>query len=421
MSNPTPTKLSGHALLGQVYISKHPQTMYAREQWYRYDGTQWLPIHDLEIEREIWDTLPRAKSANTMRGVKTYIRSHLRIDSERLDADPNVINLENGIFDLSKTKLFPHNESEYLTTKLAFGYDPAAKCSMWQHYLDTTLVSPHKHDKDRELIAFLQEAIGYSLTTDVSQHVMFWCYGEGANGKGTLFHVIEKLLGTGAQALNLNILRKEQYQLALLAGKRVALCSESNAKGNMVDDAVVKALVAGDRLLVRMIQREPFELEPKCKLWWSMNRLPVVEDTSYGFWRRVRVIPFNRVFKDLDIIPDLKEKLFAELPGIFNWAIEGLLRLRTRGSFTLPTQVARITRQYQTESNPVEMFVKESLKRVLGEDVQSAEVYNSYRVWCSDGGYRALDARELKRELALLHIYSRHRNTGTVYLDVRFK
>ncbi len=174
-----------------------------------------------------------------------------------------------------------------------------------------------------------------------------------------LFHVLEDLAGTSATPFNVNLLKRDRYQLADLAGKRIALCSEANSWDNVVEDGDVKALIAGDRMNVRQIREKPFTLEPKVKLWWSMNRLPAVVDTSGGFWRRVMVIPFNRSFERHERILNLSEQLHDELPGIFNWAMAGLQRLRNNGGFSIPQQVADQTAEYQHESNIVQLFVED--------------------------------------------------------------
>jgi phage/plasmid-associated DNA primase len=55
----------------------------------------------------------------------------------------------------------------------------------------------------------------------------------------------------------------------------------------------------------------------------------------------------------------LVDKLTAELPGIFNWAIEGLRRLRCRGRFTDPALCREALETYRTESNPARAFLQE--------------------------------------------------------------
>jgi putative DNA primase/helicase len=212
-----------------------------------------------------------------------------------------------------------------------------------------------------------------------------------------------------------SLLKRDRYQLADLAGKRVALCSEASSWDNVVEDGDVKALVAGDRMNVRQIRERPFVLTPKVKLWWSMNKLPAVADTSDGFWRRVMVIPFNRSFARHERILDLKDMLFNELAGIFNWAMEGLQRLQANGQFTIPAQVAQQTQEYQAESNIVKLFIDDECKEDDAEEVKSSALYNAFKDWCRQNGYKAYSSRSFKRELETLAFFAVRRASGVYY------
>jgi len=276
---------------------------------------------------------------------------------------------------------------------------------------------------DPQLIAFIQEAMGYSLTTDIKRHVTFWCYGEGANGKGVLFHVLEQLAGSSAIPFNVDLLHREQYQLADLAGKRIALCPEADTSG-VVEDAIIKALVAGDSLQVRQIRREPFTLRPTVKLWWSMNKLPTVTDTSVGMWRRLRLIPFNADFEKRDRakrIDNLRELLLDELPGIFNWAMEGLARLESNGAFTYVQQVEELTATYRKESNTILTFVEEACDVDHSYNIGSNLIYTRYKEWCTDNGYKSYNARNFKTEMERLGYYYRRANVARVFDGLRLK
>ena len=213
------------------------------------------------------------------------------------------------------------------------------------------------------------------------------------------------------------MLKRDYYQLAGLAGRRIALCTESSATKNLVEDAYVKAIVAGDEMPVRMIYKDPFMLEPRVKLWWSMNALPAVADTSEGFWRRMCVIPFNREFKKNERILDLNERLETELPGIFNWAMDGLRRLHDRGRFVEPAQVRTQTDQYRKESNPVAQFVEEEC--YIEEDphgqTQSSQIYEAYSDFCKRCGYKPLSIKNFKHELERLGHYAVRRSAGVYY------
>lgn len=416
-----------HGALGERYVYEHgDETMYARGSWYRWNGRVWRLVEDAFIYREIWALLAQAQAdgeanatRNNVEGTYQYAQAHLYVADDALDAIPQAVTLLNGIYDLNIGFLMKHAANYRLTTILPFEMDDTATCPVWEHYLRTTFVKPDRlYEPDDELIAFVQEAIGYSLSADVSHHVSFWCVGEGANGKGVLFHVLEKLLGDAAVPIDFGAMRHDRYQLALLAGKRAALCAESDSYDGVVKDAVYKQLVAGDSMRVRQIYEKPFILYPTAKLWWSMNRIPDVRDSSGGFWRRIRIIPFNRTFEEDERIIDLKEQLDQELPGIFNWALRGWERLQWEKAFTVPDQVRNVTNEVRDEANELAAFIEENCYELSGAAVQSSVFYTAYAKWCKSQGFVPRNARQLKREMLALGYAATRRNTGWHYLNI---
>lgn len=428
--------------LGRIYIRLYcKNTLFARGQWYRYATGVWSTIPDFEIDVEVWKLLEAHESAphfikpkKTMHSsVLAYIRAYLSISEDKLDAYPNLINLRNGIYNLDTNQLIPHDSTLLLTSQLPFEYDPAAIAPMWTAYVLTTFVDKTGQVPDPELVSFMQEIIGYSLTTDISHQIMFWCIGEGENGKGVLFHVLTQLGGTSAIYLDLNILRREKYQLANLVGKRIALCSEANTRDNLVEDGPIKALVHGDPYPVRQIRREPFTLYPQTKFWWSMNRMPVVVDTSHGFWRSMRPIPFNKIFSDSDRIIDLKEKLNKELSGIFNWALIGLYRIRQNGKFSPCRQIDTLRGELQTESNTILLFLNDEMECtwmtpgnypahiVDSFEESSKTVYARYVEWAKSNGYKPMSDRSLKVEMEGLKCYYKAGTNKRVYTRIKLR
>lgn len=421
----TPTEIA------RMYISRHwNNVMFTRDLWHHYSNGVWNECPDLVQEHHFWNLLEEYEnmhqcrpSVNVYNSTMRRCRARLYVREEQVDASHDLINLANGVYNMTDGNLYPHKPEYYMTTQLPFNYDPQAQAEMWNLYILTTFVKPHTTEHDPELAAFVQEAMGYSLTTSVEYHVAFWCYGEGANGKGVLFHVLEELAGNAAVPLNVSLLRykRDTYQLADLAGKRIALCSEASASDSLVEDAIVKALVGGDTLRARQAYGKGFVLHPVVKLWWAMNKLPAVADTSYGFWRRTRVIPFNRRFKERERILNLKEQLSLELPGIFRWAMEGLKRLNKRGHFDIPSQVRLATEKYKKESNPVAMFVDDECITGQGKEVQSSVIYSGYTEWCKSNGHKRLSQVRFKSEMERLKFFAYRKTAGVFFEGVAMK
>jgi putative DNA primase/helicase len=93
------------------------------------------------------------------------------------------------------------------------------------------------------------------------------------------------------------------------------------------------------------------------------------------------------------------EKLKSELPGIFNWAIEGFWRLRQQGHFT-ESQVSRqALDDYRLESNPAKGFLLEHCVADANSTEPCANVYDLYRRAVGLDGLRPLDAKQFGKEV----------------------
>lgn len=412
----TQTETKSQAVMARAYLAKHAlDTMYTRSQWYRWNGKVWGTIHESLISRELKGYLHTGYTFSVLRQVRSLIEIDAFQPPDTMDSNDEMINLNNGIYHLGKNVLYPHHPDHHITTILPFDYDPKAKCPTWQRYLRSTFVLENG-EPDCEMAALVQEAIGYSLTTSTKHQIMFWCYGDGNNGKGTLFYVIKELLGSGRMELNVNSFYHNHYQLALLAGKRVATSAEVNGADKLAEDATIKALVAADPITVRMIMEKPFEMQPTVKLWWSMNKLPPIDETSEGVWRRIRIIPFTKKFTGSEIILDLKDRLKAELPGIFNWAIEGLKRVIANNAICIPTRAAEVKAEYKHESNVVEVFVDEMCTRDPHESTPRPALYAEFRKWSIENGYKLRSSAVMGQELKRLGIHT-HKSNGAIVCD----
>lgn len=415
-----------HLEIAEQYMMLHADdTLYARADYHRYENGVWAVFPETFFQREVKRILEYLEkkhggsfSSGQQSSICEFIRQDIAVRDDKLDKNPNLINMQNGTFCIEKQQLLPHDPKDYITTQLPFDYDPYAICPTWVWFLRTSLVEPGpnvfgKWDHDEKLIDFVQEAIGYSLTAGMNHHKMFWCLGEGSNGKGVLFHILQALGGSAATAFNLDMLNQNwnTYHLAELAGKRLIYCTEVKRDFDFSGDAMLKALTGGDNIQVRRIREQPFVMNSIGKLWISLNDFPHVKDTSHGFWRRVSIIPFNRTFTEVDADPELKEKLMDELPGIFNWAMAGLRRLHQNESFTESQQVIEYTARYKLESNAVALFVEDCCDvDKTNDDLYTTitPLYRAYKDWCSENNYRPFSRKNFKREIERMgHIEKR--------------
>src|SRR5262249_50802118 len=154
---------------------------------------------------------------------------------------------------------------DYLTKLVPYEYDEKATCPKWLAFLERVVPDP-------DVRAFLQRAVGYSLTADVGAQVFFFFYGLGANGKSTFLVVIQKMLGIDfaiQAAPELLLSRKERghpTDQADLFRVRLAVCTEIGA-GRSFDEVMIKRLTGGDRLRARRMREDFWEFSPTHKIW----------------------------------------------------------------------------------------------------------------------------------------------------------
>jgi phage/plasmid-associated DNA primase len=80
----------------------------------------------------------------------------------------------------------------------------------------------------------------------------------------------------------------------------------------------------------------------------------------------------------------------GELPGVLNWALEGLRRLRAHGwRFTAPAASAAALEEHRRESDPARTYLLEHYEADAGAGpVPADEIYLAYTLWCDRNGHR---------------------------------
>lgn len=356
------------------------------------------------------------RSRNRVVSVESMAQAQRAISADQLDT-ANVLNLKNGTFDLDKLELRPHSREDYLTSILPYDYDPNATAPRFEQFLSEVLVKEDDTKTvDDELCALVQEAMGYSLTNDMSQQAMFWLSGMGSNGKSVLINTLKSLVGDKAFSLNFGLLGTTDgnYRLAELAGKRIAFCTESPKDGTTAEE-LMRQLADGSIIDARPIRGTPVQFNSTVKIWWSMNDRPRIKDTTYAFWRRLKLIPFHRIFKDSEKDIHLESKLKAELPGILNFALDGLQELRHKGTFTKSAAMDNAIAEYKTESNPVAQWVEDCTTPTDKPLTAADTLYASYSAWCTKSGRFPYNATGFGKEVKRLGVNHKRVTSGIVY------
>jgi putative DNA primase/helicase len=246
---------------------------------------------------------------------------------------------------------------------------------------------------DADRIALLQEFFGYALvhTTDAQRCLIL--IGEGGNGKSVVLAGLHALLG----AENVSTVPLEDF------GRRFAMAQTLGKLANIVAEVgeldrtaegTLKAFVSGDRMSFERKGKDPFTARPTARLVLSTNNLPRFADKSEGVWRRLCLVPFNRRVLEEERVPGMDKPEWwlqhDEVPGILNWALDGLKRLRANGMrFTEPASCRAALEAHRRESDPCrEFLIEHYAPDDNGQPLRTAEVYGTYTAWCQENGHK---------------------------------
>jgi putative DNA primase/helicase len=309
----------------------------------------------------------------------------LAVTRDRLDANPLELNVANGILDLRTSTLRPHRPDAYATKLAPVQYDSGAECRQWLRFLSRVF------DGDAPLIAYLQRAVGYSLTGKTGEDVLFLLHGSGANGKSTLLEVLRLVMGEYAAcaAFDTFVQRRgdggPREDIARLDGARFVTATEGR-EGRRLDEALIKSVTGGDTVTARHLYQGSFEFVPQFKLWLATNHLPRIEGGDDAIWRRIRLIPFGVQIPEAERDPGLVDRLTTELPGILAWAVEGARSWAHHGLGDLPGRVRSATAEYRSESDVIRSWIEDARAEERGYRESSGALYDSYREWCGRSG-----------------------------------
>lgn len=374
---------------------------------YLHDGRLWLAWRghwwdDHRVEPEIYEKAVEAaryrgtvddkderkfglsmESKAHLAAVLDLSAKRLAVDPETLDSDPYLLGVANGVVDL-RTGDLVESSGRLLSRHTLHEYRTNEAAPRWESFIQEIF------NGDREVINYVWKAVGYSFTGLTGEQCWFLCYGRGANGKSTFLETLRSIAGTYGHTAKVSTFTTQRSRsdadedVASLKGKRYVISGEAGHTAEL-DQERIKSLIGTETARARFLYSGSFEFTPVFKLWIANNQRPRVTDDSAGFWRRVRLVPFERQFSPTDD-PDLRATLHAESHGILTWCIDGARRYITDG-LDVPERIRAVTESYQEENDHFGQFIREACELDPDSRTEAHNLYNTYKRWALESGY----------------------------------
>ena len=424
---PNPTKYEPGDFGNAAYLAAHlaGQVLYDwnERRWLVWNGNIWMPDTDGAMTR-MWEreahtrildaarlaasdpeaAKPESKAGYAMLATKNRMSQALEIaaandklkdDGLRFDANPYLFGFPNGIYNLRTKEFRPGRPEDRVTKVVSYNYDPSATCPKMDKALEEIFCG------DRELIDAFWVHVGYMATGDVSERVIIFAYGEGANGKNLVFRLVRFAFGPYAMTANASLLQQfdsRQKRISNetrdLKGTRLALIDEWPASTPADPETFKKLLGGGEEIRARNLHEKDVEFVPTHHLVVRCNERPIIKDESEASWDRIILWPFNARFDNDDPAArprnvHLYEEIARdEVPGIFNRIAKGAA-LWVPGHLPRPSAVRAATLDYRAEQDPVLAWMRDPAFVVLDPNARTpfAALYENFkRHWHSQPG-----------------------------------
>ena len=242
------------------------------------------------------------------------------------------INFSNGIYDLNKKELLPHDPKWSFQYILPFPYEEGGECPTMDKFLQAFSCGREKTTRA------IWEYIGLIISGDspIKFKKALILDGLGENGKSTLINIIKVIVGEqNCSSVSIADIPDNRFSSSEMVGKLVNF-AEEEPPSLFTSTGKFKAITGGSPIFTER-KGEPGEIAVIiAKLIITYNEMPPLSDGSRGMKKRLLVIPCNQDYaKNSHLkITCIEEKIRAEAPAILFHAIEAMKRLVKQGHFT---------------------------------------------------------------------------------------
>jgi putative DNA primase/helicase len=344
----------------------------------RLDGETLVPFNP--NRNKVGDVLDALAAAAQLPSTK---RAPTWLDDERHPSATDVLACSNGLVHLPTRTVLPHTPVFFGVNAVDYRYEPQAKePTAWFAFLKS--IWPD----DKESIATLQELFGLLLTPDTSHQKAFLIVGPKRSGKGTIARILTAMFGKENVAAPTLSSLTQNFGLAPLIGKPLAIISDARLSGRADGSVVVERLLAvtgEDAITVDRKFREAWTGRLPTRFLILTNELPRLADASGALASRFIVLTLRKSFYGSEDF-GLTERLLKELPGILNWAMAGRDRLAARRRFMQPQSSAQAIEELEDLASPIGAFIRARCILAPERCVECSRLFTDWKAWCERQG-----------------------------------
>lgn len=387
-----------------LYLHIRPLIYY--KQFYDIDGAVNIQI----LKRDLIGILQKYLKSSKLLKAADNIIEFLKTTSyvERYVPSKNTIHTLNSKLVVNDNYEIEMHQKEIAINRLNVIYAPTSKePKKWLAFLEELLITMD--------IEIFQEFLGYCLIASMETQKALLIIGkQGGEGKSTILNVLQKMFGKESMTQkNIHKMIGDKFGYARVNNKLVIYDDDMKPLNNSMLEPLKK-----------FISLEEIEYEAKYSMEEGLyhyarfiglgnNVLDVIKSDDTAFNRRLIVLNVKPKSPNRIDNPKLILELYEEINEIFNWALEGLIRLlKNNFQFSYSNEMeARVSDILRDDSDRyIKDFLedKDYVEYDINSETISFDLYDTYKKRCIIKRIDAVsDARffsDLKRVCVLYDI-----------------
>ena len=297
--------------------------------------------------------------------------------------DPDLIAVNNGIFNYKTKQLMPFSPDYIFTSKSHVNYIDKPPLPVYHNPDDNTDWDVESWiqelSDDPEIVNSIWEILGAIIRPHVRWNKAAWFYStSGNNGKGTLCELMRNLVGHGAYASIPIADFGVDFLLEPLIRSQAIIVDENDV-GQYLDRAAnLKAVITNDVIQINRKFKTPIAYQFYGFMVQCLNEMPRVKDRSDSFYRRQLFIPFEKCFTG-------RERRYIKNDYLHRQdTLEYVLwRVLNMDYYALsePEACKEALAEYKEFNDPIRQFVNEMLPQCVWDFLPFAFLYDLYKAW----------------------------------------